>query len=208
MKRLITLLILFCISFLNSCDKVTDWTLNQISEAKRYELIVEFDCEKESDLKIVEERLEIFDFRVISKNENAYTLDCPFWITTEFWDILCSNRYMTLIDMNNNTIINSSDIFSCKCDYLELKLRVSETLYNKCDEELFNNDYYLTDGTDKYRVSWLPEQDKNGHILRLFFNGLDPNAIVSADETKALFYYAMNITGLTFDGTVNFTINQ
>ncbi|MBE6691922.1 MAG: hypothetical protein E7586_01140 [Ruminococcaceae bacterium] len=209
MKKTIALLITIFVSFsLCSCYKVTDWALKQITEAKRYELVIEFDCEKESDFEIIEKRLELFDFRIISKDESTYKLSCPFWITTDFWNILCSNSDIRFIDEEGNDVINSPDVLSSTCSFLELKFRISETLYNKCHEEFLNIEYYLTNGTDKYDVYWCPSQEKEGYFLQISLKDADLSTTHFSDEMKALFHYAMNITSSPLEGEVNFTVKD
>ena len=220
MKLLMYKILLFLITLLlcfNFCSCVKDPTKMTDSELDDYlsyqddrldklrdelqknkvKRTVLFEFKNEEDVKIIEERLSLFEFEILSKDNSQYELNAPSWVVDDVWDVLCSNRDMKMVNENDEVVLDKDDVLSVMyVDGMELLLSVKSEVWQEFYDTLIQRRDFLSDGTNKYELLCSTERKGDDYVISvdMHFDYCDVNFKAFSDSEKSLLYYVINLT--------------
>ena len=204
-KLFVSCILTITVLSLCSCDfkKAENALLDYIDSNATCEYQVEVLCNNNDDIVNFENRLIFFGATINSKNEsNTYEVTLPYYLDDlNFFEVISSDESVSLVDENNNVILNSTNITSSKWNKVSADLVLLEDYAIQLEKDIFGAKTYLKTDTAQYEVScWFPEDKQN----TLSIIPIKEDELILAKS--ALLRYIMNVNFKTFQDEININV--
>lgn len=213
----ILILLISAIAFVSFCtgcsySSNSQFSLNSwLRDNRSYEYIVSYSFSDLSDKKIIEQRLETFDFSIVEFHQEGstitYHLELYYVRNDMYFEFVSRNYEAEIIDnITDDIIITPNDV---KCVHFGINERLSIYVDESFADHIYEHyfvDAVITDGTMRFKPYPQKKKDNGEILLDLSINEHDFDKHSFNDAEKLLIATAVSLSSDPLKGEVTVSV--